>query len=117
MAEIVSVIATRGRSASLGLALKSVLQQSLRPYKILVVGENKEDLAAINGIVPLDLGLVPLINNRTRNLSGALNTALFHLLSLGVTEEETFVAFLDDDDRWEADYRWCSQDSHRILQP
>ncbi|HVB11682.1 MAG TPA: glycosyltransferase family A protein, partial [Nitrososphaerales archaeon] len=105
MIEVVTIIATRERSASLPKALDSVLRQSLKPSKIIVLGETEEDFA-IDPVVVSNSSpeVVQLINHRTRNLSGALNTALLHLLSIGIDEEETFVAFLDDDDRWESNY-------------
>lgn len=48
---------------------------------------------------------VELLSNRRRNgLSGALNTALDHLLRLGDDPHDVYVSFLDDDDFWDADY-------------
>jgi len=37
-------------------------------------------------------------------MSGALNTAIQHLVELGEDPNQTYLAFLDDDDRWEQEY-------------
>ena len=105
MTEVVTIMATKGRPALLSKALDSVLLQSLKPSRVIVVGESEEDLVSIDSTVEANPSLVTtLINSRTKNLSGALNTALSHLIALGIKERDTYVSFLDDDDAWEPDY-------------
>lgn len=90
------------------LSLHSVLQQSMLPELIVVVDDNttesigREIEKRIN-VLNSDR-VVYLKNNRTRNMSGtgAWNTGIAYLKEkLG---ENNYVAILDDDDSWDADY-------------
>ncbi|MCL4447063.1 MAG: glycosyltransferase [Candidatus Thermoplasmatota archaeon] len=102
MTEIFAITPTKGRPDSLPRALKSIFIQSLRPDKVILVGENNEDTSSLS--TDINSELVTLVNQRTANMSGALNTALFYLVSINVDPDETYVAFLDDDDAWEGSY-------------
>jgi 2-polyprenyl-3-methyl-5-hydroxy-6-metoxy-1,4-benzoquinol methylase/GT2 family glycosyltransferase len=102
MIRIIAIIPTAGRPQSLPRALESILHQSLKPTKIIIVGENQEDINTFSaGSIPEP---VTLVNRRTPNLSGAINTALFYLVSTETVAKETYIAFLDDDDLWENKY-------------
>ena len=112
MFNLVTIIATKDRPDKVTDALDSVMKQSLLPDKIIVVGESQTDLPKIKSssasIATPDI--IPLINHRTKNLSGALNSALEKIIEGDIHEEETYVSFLDDDDSWEPDYlRECSR--------
>lgn len=107
MANLAVAIATRGRPDFIRKALVSVINQSRLPQVVLVVGDDAEDLGTetTQGVrYKKALPVTFLLNHRARNVSGALNTALGHLLEIGWNPEGTYVAFLDDDDAWEVDY-------------
>ncbi|MGI0080031.1 MAG: glycosyltransferase family 2 protein, partial [Nitrososphaerales archaeon] len=106
MIKVFAVIATKQRTEVLAGALRSIVRQGLQPTSVLIVGDDESDLAGIDNVEKQwpSGRIARLINKRTLNLSGALNAALLHLISLGVDPEETYLAFLDDDDEWEPAY-------------
>jgi GT2 family glycosyltransferase/SAM-dependent methyltransferase len=101
------IIATNNRPSLLERALGSIAAQTKLPTKVLVVADSSSQLAqsitdsALSNS-PAEIGW--LVNTRTKNLSGALNTALIHLLSMVTFPQNAYVAFLDDDDEWDASY-------------
>jgi len=105
----VPVVATHSRPHDLKGALASVRSQTQTPQRILVVGEEMEDFESFADASPGgSVGGAPevsrILNRRTRNLAGALNTAIAHLLESGADPDTTYLAFLDDDDRWDPEY-------------
>src|SRR6266511_2448721 len=107
--DIVPVVATHSRPHDLKGALASVRSQTQTPQRILVVGEEMEDFESFADASPGgSVGGAPevsrILNRRTRNLAGALNTAIAHLLESGADPDTTYLAFLDDDDRWDPEY-------------
>ena len=99
------IIPTIGRLSSLRRAIASVEDQTLCPDKLIIIFEKndvqtKNFLQSYSGV----LSLTYLENTHLRNLSGALNCGIQRLISLGWNPEETYCAFLDDDDTWEPEY-------------
>lgn len=106
---VVAIVPTRSRPAQLRNALESIRRQKRPPDLVLVVGEALEDLRLgeetdepIGSAPGFEVGL--LLNRRTANLSGAVNTALGEILRRGHFPSQTFVALLDDDDYWDSNY-------------
>lgn len=106
MPQICVVIPTVGRDMLLSRAFSSVAGQALRPDRVVVVDDSgAEDFWWIDEIAAeTGLRVEPLSNRRRKGLSGALNTALDHLLRTENDPHDVFVSFLDDDDFWDADY-------------
>lgn len=99
---VVAVIATKNRKNILVNAISSIEAQSLRPDLVVIVGEQNSDFG--DSIDFPDLRILLITNKRTANLSGAINTAIQTVLELGFQPEITYLAMLDDDDRWDPNY-------------
>ncbi len=90
---ISAVIPTFDRHHLLPVALASVIGQSSPPDEILVID---------NGHAPVPTDLIPRGVRLVRIRAGA---GVSSARNVGVTEStHEYVAFLDDDDRWTADY-------------
>jgi glycosyltransferase involved in cell wall biosynthesis len=106
------VIPTKDRRQSLLRALRSVALQSFSPTATLVVGDSEKDieglgtsLAGFSTEQGEPIPLITMVNRWTSNLSGSINTALSHILDhMPGHPTSTYIAFLDDDDYWEAGY-------------
>ena len=98
-----AIITTYQRPHALGRALRSVLQQTLRPSNVLVVDDanltetQSVILATTERIVREDparhLPAIVVIPNQGQGISAARNTGIRHAQS-------AWLAFLDDDDEW-----------------
>ena len=88
------VIPTRNRPAELRRALQSVATQNRSPDRVVVVGHTEADFG---DAAPAHAWAEFRLNARTPGPSGCDNTAL-------LDAREDMVAFLDDDDWWEADH-------------
>lgn len=105
--QIFALIATCNRPDSLARALRSVLAQRRRPDHLLIVddsdeAQHKENEAVVNQMEfePLRPHFMP--NYRTKKrAAGAWNTGLDYIRRQTADPRGTFVAILDDDDRWE----------------
>lgn len=104
--KIVVIIPTRNRPAVLDMAISSVQVQTRQPDLLIIVGEGDSDFSGLDHdhLETTGLPMLLLINERTKNLSGALNTALEILLELEFEPDRTYVAVLDDDDTWDKNY-------------
>lgn len=105
--DIVVMIPTLHRAASLERALASVANQTYRPKSVLVIGDDGRDgLDEVKRIIDQFVGTVRisyLSNGGTNNLSGAINTGLGYLTS-HCNMSQTYLALLDDDDWWDRRY-------------
>src|SRR5271157_2311556 len=112
-AGIAAVIPTLNRSG-LGTAIQSVYAQTLAPDVLLIVTDSTVGHAQnLPAQQSRKVQTVFLPNNRSKGLSGALNTALGHLADT-LEPTRTFVAFLDDDDWWDPRYlESCIRLAHR----
>src|SRR3989454_431148 len=102
-----AIVATKNRPKLLLRALQSVAVQTKPPAGVLVIADSEEDLScAMRSCEALQIPSVMewLLNARTPNLSGALNTGIYYLLLRAINPDNTYVAFLDDDDWWESSY-------------
>jgi glycosyltransferase involved in cell wall biosynthesis len=104
---IVVILPTKNRPSELNEAISTVYAQTHQPHLLIVVGESDSDFDIL-----IDYKDQPsrieqptlLVNERAKNLSGAINTAIKHLLELEFEPDRTYMALLDDDDRWDSDY-------------
>jgi glycosyltransferase involved in cell wall biosynthesis/SAM-dependent methyltransferase len=104
---LVAIIPTKSRLTQLEKALTSVAEQTLPPNELIIVGEEETDLPTDRKAIESKFSKTKvswLFNARTKNLSGAINTAAQFLIKTETDPEKTYLAFLDDDDRWEPDY-------------
>ena len=108
MKRVIAIIATRDRPKQLENAVLSALNQTLKPCEIIVSSDSiEENFESEKALIK---GKATLIRNKyAHNYGGNLNTAIDYLLEehLGdktFSYEETYLAFLDDDDAWHADY-------------
>lgn len=97
-------------------SLGSVLSQTYTPTKIIIVSDDdyKHTAELESWLKQFDDSNIcfPIQNTRTKNLSGAINTAL-DFLNSNAFENIGFVALLDDDDWWESRYlENCIKYSH-----
>ncbi|KQC02984.1 MAG: hypothetical protein APR53_06230 [Methanoculleus sp. SDB] len=109
MADVAVLIPTRDRPDSLAKALESVAAQTRCPDFVVVISDCDSTFEngtnrVIRNFTEKFAKIECIRNRRTKNLSGAVNTGLAHLIELGVFPESTFIALLDDDDEWESDY-------------
>ncbi|HEV2317514.1 MAG TPA: glycosyltransferase [Thermoplasmata archaeon] len=103
------LVPTRWRLRHLRIALRSIGLQTLAPVRVLVVGEDREDLPTEDEQRQWASELRPahvewLTNERDPGVAGALNTALARLLAECADPTSTYVALLDDDDSWDHKY-------------
>lgn len=107
MVKIAVIVPTHARTRTLFDALTSIINQERLPDRIIVVGDTVHDIEGIKTssyFNSLPVMIDWLINDRTKGLSGSLNTGLLHLIRTGERPEDTFVATLDDDDIWDHKY-------------
>ncbi|MGA2680168.1 MAG: glycosyltransferase [Candidatus Bathyarchaeia archaeon] len=104
---IITVVPTKSRPALLEKALMSVAEQTRPPNELIIVGEQATDFPSNKRIIEkklIDTKIHWLLNARTKNLSGSINTAVQFLISEGINPYSTYLALLDDDDLWESGY-------------
>lgn len=101
------LVATADRPHLLGdRALPSILKQSYIPSRLVVVDDSCDKRAqtrrVVNG-VPRQWGAVDFLHNRrTKGAAGAWNSGIDHILRTSMDPTAVHVAFLDDDDEWDA---------------
>lgn len=103
---VLVIISVTRKELLLRVALPSVLMQTKLPDNVYLVSDTEDDIL-VSEAKELSSGRVPmkfLLNQREKNVSGAMNTALSEILADGYDPHTTFVATLDDDDWWEKDY-------------
>ena len=110
---IYAIIATKNRRTLFERALISVLSQTRKADKIVVVCDSVDNtferrLCADNEVDFLE-------NNATHNYAGSLNTAIYSILQeeilLGKSVDDIYIATLDDDDIWDREYLKKAEDS------
>ena len=104
------VIPTTGTNQGLlfNRALSSLIEQK-GFEKAFVVCDCKGDLKRFKDLQSADLngieGVEFVLNDRTKGISGALNTGIMRVLKENLDNiDNTYIAFLDDDDRWSQGY-------------
>lgn len=102
------IIPTKNRPGKLKIALASIQEQTQKPDFVLVVSDCNNRYHDETKNVILDfadsLKIKFIQNNRTKNLSGAINCGFSYLITHDFIPENTFIALLDDDDWWDRKY-------------
>ena len=107
---IAAIIATENRTNLLKKrAVKSVINQSTPPDYLIIVDNSTAaykdfDKEFLNALTMPSCEIFHIQNKRTQGAGGAWNTGIDFMLDLGLTLENVFVAFLDDDDKWDPSY-------------
>lgn len=109
MNEVVVVIATKNRPELLeNRSLKSVLEQSSIISEVIVIHDYDEEYIEENKRIVNDLNKsiksTYLVNKRTAGFCGAANTGVYYVLKNYSNPKNVYIAILDDDDKWEANY-------------
>ena len=104
------VIATKNRPELLKKrSLKSVFEQSSNIIsEVIVIHDYDEEYIEKNRRIVNDFSKSVkstfLINNRTPGFCGAANTGIYYVFQNYSNPKNVYLAILDDDDRWEANY-------------
>ncbi len=103
---IAVIISTTRKRPLLDAAIPSVFNQSRAPDIVYIVADSDDQLPPyeIQGLNSGNIRVKRILNQREKNLSGAMNTVFAEMLADGCDPEKTFVAVLDDDDWWEKNY-------------
>jgi UDPglucose 6-dehydrogenase len=108
MPEVAVIIPTKNRPEKLKRALTSVKEQTRKPDSVLVISDcdnlhfNETKKTVLDFTDSLKIEFIR--NNKTSNLSGAINCGFSNLISHDFIPENTFIALLDDDDWWDRKY-------------
>ena len=106
--KIIGIIATKNRFEYFERALKSAITQKRRLDELIVVSDSEADMKGRERQLTESASAYFLDDEREHNYAGSLNTAIHFILTkelFGLTDsEQTYVAFLDDDDVWEDEY-------------
>lgn len=107
--QAVVLIATKNRPNQLNVALTSVFHQTCLPKRVVVVSDCDADFVeatktVVKSFQNYGIPCLYLENERTKNLSGAINTGLQELITNGILPEANYCAILDDDDTWDPTY-------------
>jgi glycosyltransferase involved in cell wall biosynthesis len=111
--DIVVVIATKNRPLLLEKrAIQSVINQTLLPSGVVIVDDSEDvhrsqNRAIVERIQLPECPAFYLKNERTSGASGAWNTAIDFISEKWSTNDNVYVAILDDDDEWLEDYLKC----------
>jgi len=102
------VIPTKNRPQKLKTALDSVQEQTHKPDLVLVVSDcdnlhHEETKKVVIGFED-SLEIKFIENDKTENLSGAINCGFSYLIYQDFIPKNTFIALLDDDDWWDRKY-------------
>ncbi len=106
--KIIGVITTKNRIEYFERALQSAITQRRRPDKIIVVSDSEDEMKENERSIAENASAIFLEDKYTHNYAGSLNTAIHYILGKDLFEfagyEQTYVAFLDDDDIWDEEY-------------
>ncbi|MHC1709804.1 MAG: glycosyltransferase family 2 protein [Methanomassiliicoccales archaeon] len=102
------IVPTICRPVLLDRALKSIVEQSLQGFELTIVLDRRdrrlqETMSTIGRYRDI-LKMRVVFNQRTPNLSGAINTALDEIEKYCGIDIDPYIAILDDDDWWDSDY-------------
>ena len=105
---IIGIIATKNRNELLKNALDSAIHQTHKLDELVVVSDSDDE--TFEKDKSLCKGKCIFIRDvYARNYAGNLNTAIDnivrrHIIEKNVDPDDVYIAFLDDDDRWRANY-------------
>lgn len=105
--KIIGVITTKNRPQLFSKALSSALSQSRKLDQLIVVSDSTTDNLAIEKQIAGERAVF-LTDIYTNNYAGSLNTALHFVIEQNLfsahSYDDTYIAFLDDDDVWNKNY-------------
>lgn len=101
---IVAVVITFNRPKLLHRALKSIANQLRLPDFVYVVSNSGEEFYSAEKEITDRLNYRWIVNHRTGNYPGALNTAIEELVKEFGIHDDLYFASLDDDDIWLPNY-------------
>lgn len=106
--KIIGVITTKNRYEFFVQAVHSAAKQKRKPDVLIVVSDSDDLLKDRERTIAESCNAVFLENKFTSNYAGSLNTAIYHILEKSIFTphdyENTYLAFLDDDDLWDEEY-------------
>lgn len=104
---VIVIIPTKNRPKKLLRALTSIVNQTYKPQLVIVINDPENDATTTTRIITLrfsnELSIQQLVNNRSKNISGAINAGLEYAKSK-INLNDCFIALLDDDDWWDRKY-------------
>jgi UDPglucose 6-dehydrogenase len=104
---VIVIIPTLNRPLKLQRALSSIVNQTYRPKLVVVVNDPEEKVTATTGRIvqkfSQELPIKHLVNDHSKNISGAINAGLEYIRSK-FDIDDCFIALLDDDDWWDRKY-------------
>lgn len=108
MIKIIALITTKDRVQLFERALQSVLNQTRRPDRLIVVTDSLPENRQEEGLLTAKCGAELIEDRYAHNYAGSLNSAVHYVLKdcilSGENFEDTYLAILDDDDVWLSGY-------------
>ena len=106
--KIIVIIATKNRYQFLLKSLESVKKQTVKPDQIIVTSDSHDSEIIKEQELCEKYDAIWIKNKFSHNYAGNLNTALVYYLSNSLNDlwdiQNTYIAFLDDDDSWKNNY-------------
>lgn len=102
--KIAAVIVTCNRLDMLPRALVSIKNQIRQPDYVYLVSNSDYETVLREEEISNTYGFSVIVNKRTKNNAGGINTALVELIKDQGISSSLYVALLDDDDEWLPDY-------------
>lgn len=101
---IAAVIVTCNRLALLQRAVASVQKQIRQPDYVYVISNSSVENITSDEALCAQCGFHFIVNQRTNNYAGALNTAVEEIVKQHGVKDDLYFASLDDDDIWLPEY-------------
>lgn len=106
--KIIGIITTKNRFEYFERAFISAITQKRKLDEIIVVSDSEQSLKEREKRLTESSSAIFLKDKYTHNYAGSLNTAIHYILQKNLFElvdyEQTYLAFLDDDDLWDEEY-------------
>jgi len=102
--KIFTVVVTNNRTNLLQRALNSIANQTRKSDFVIVISNSTKVNQLFEKEICLKFGFNWLMNLRTTNYAGALNTGIEYYLKHNRIEDKLYFSSLDDDDEWDINY-------------
>ncbi len=106
--KIIAIITTKNREELFERALLSVINQTRKADRVIVVSDSLLETRQMECKLTTKYGVELIEDVYTHNYAGSLNSAIHYFLKsdiLGGNDyDDTYIAFLDDDDVWHNNY-------------